>query len=78
MVGFDECFWPEDVTVFISVSDLEKDSGYLQSWINMQYITGKPYLMGMVYGDVASDVEDISKEDLQMKGKHIHLKRHNL
>lgn len=66
IVGFDKVFWPEDVGSFSVFSSNAKE-GFLQMWTNMYRLTGAPYLVGSVFGEIATVYGKMGDKELRLK-----------
>ncbi|KAK7091653.1 uncharacterized protein [Littorina saxatilis] len=65
VVEFDVPFWPNDHGVFIAAAQHEDDRGFLQTWLNIHKVLGKPVLVGLLFGDAARRFESLSDEEVK-------------
>ena len=67
---FEQAFWPQDVGVFVRAVQTNKESGHLQTWINIHRIVGVPALSGYLGGRPAEAFEKLSDDEAEKAGKN--------
>lgn len=67
IVHFNSSFWSDEHDVYIAAAETDADRGYLQTWLNLHRILGKPVLVGLAVGEAANQLEALSDEDLRLQ-----------
>ncbi|KAK3587783.1 hypothetical protein CHS0354_042747 [Potamilus streckersoni] len=66
IIGFDTAFWPVDTGSFTVSSKTAKD-GFLQLWTNLYRYVKKPLLVGNIFGNQASQLENMADDVIKEK-----------
>lgn len=68
IVEFESAFWSNEFGVFLLATKNEEERGFLQTWLNVHKVLGKPVLVGLLFGEKARDFEKIPDDKVQALG----------
>ena len=68
IIEFEHAFWPSDIGIFLTAVKEDKKRGYMQSWINVHRLIGKPMLATFITGDLAVEFEKQSSDEVKQSG----------